>query len=693
MKRGRNVFCILLLGVFLLSCVSAQNLALGSSGVTSTHSGTSGVHIYSLPASRAHDGSYSTFTDVEATTRWANYSLTLSFPNPANLTKLNYSYRLFEVYPDYASYQDYLPDRANTKVEIYSGSSWVEVSSCDVIVDSPYKYGQPYGKFVEECNGNWNSVERVRVTIGGYFGGGEMGDIGGYSGMLRVEEVEAYNEPIPPTCVPNCGGKNCGSDGCGGSCGNCGTNQICSSGVCSDIPSSSCLSDDDIILKLSSDTNAHGALWSDANYNVKVCYSDIFGLEYTGLNPHSCSGTNKVAGLSGVSNAHAQIPSQNSYSTNVCYGNLQCAARDVCLSDEEMVVSLSENTNAHLSSGEDYPIKICCKSSEEYIASWLNMVDELIDEADIGDLVKLGVSGAVTGEIEYEIYRASSSWWWPFDKRVAQTSSWGYTTWRAGIDEEGNLISGDYYFKAKLSGGEATSGNLQVTEPVSNSPPKVKIISPTKDSKFELGEMISFVAEFEDEDDDLRAIWDFDDGKPKITKNNCLTTGNCNVDYTYSENQAAYVVSVVVEEIGREGIAMDSVRILVYGEDLNLFSIIDEPESYKKFDEKSIVTFNAKNSFAANCTLLDTCTFPNPPAGKDPITECYIKRDLHCYDYPKEWIGESYELYFNWTFSEGEPKAGNWSSDYNQVVEFNKLFIQPKAENHWAKLRLGFKLI
>ena len=29
-------------------------------------------------------------------------------------------------------------------------------------------------------------------------------------------------------CVPNCAGKQCGSDGCGGSCGTCATNQACS---------------------------------------------------------------------------------------------------------------------------------------------------------------------------------------------------------------------------------------------------------------------------------------------------------------------------------------------------------------------------------------------------------------------------------------------------------------------------------
>ena len=33
-------------------------------------------------------------------------------------------------------------------------------------------------------------------------------------------------------CAPNCAGKACGSDGCGGTCGECGENRLCQSGQC-----------------------------------------------------------------------------------------------------------------------------------------------------------------------------------------------------------------------------------------------------------------------------------------------------------------------------------------------------------------------------------------------------------------------------------------------------------------------------
>jgi len=37
---------------------------------------------------------------------------------------------------------------------------------------------------------------------------------------------------LPPTCEPDCGGKECGDDGCGGSCGECGPGLSCVAGAC-----------------------------------------------------------------------------------------------------------------------------------------------------------------------------------------------------------------------------------------------------------------------------------------------------------------------------------------------------------------------------------------------------------------------------------------------------------------------------
>ena len=43
--------------------------------------------------------------------------------------------------------------------------------------------------------------------------------------------------PPPPTCTPNCTGKTCGDDGCGGTCGNCpGAQDVCQNGHCICVP-------------------------------------------------------------------------------------------------------------------------------------------------------------------------------------------------------------------------------------------------------------------------------------------------------------------------------------------------------------------------------------------------------------------------------------------------------------------------
>jgi hypothetical protein len=43
--------------------------------------------------------------------------------------------------------------------------------------------------------------------------------------------------PPPPRCTPNCNGKTCGDDGCGGTCGTCpGAQDVCQNGHCICVP-------------------------------------------------------------------------------------------------------------------------------------------------------------------------------------------------------------------------------------------------------------------------------------------------------------------------------------------------------------------------------------------------------------------------------------------------------------------------
>ncbi len=149
-----------------------------------------------------------------------------------------------------------------------------------------------------------------------------------------------------------------------------------SGGSCN-LVSNTCSSPNDVILRLSSSTNAHGEEYSSTgSYTTDVCYSQIFGTTYSGTNPHSCSSgnANKVLRLSSTTNAHAEIPDASSptYNTNICYGDLVCqsvAGNVACPVNTQEVVSLSSSTNAHLetSSANVYAgagnYKVCCSNT------------------------------------------------------------------------------------------------------------------------------------------------------------------------------------------------------------------------------------------------------------------------------------------------------------------------------------------
>ncbi|MFH1529505.1 MAG: hypothetical protein ABIK09_02095 [Pseudomonadota bacterium] len=46
------------------------------------------------------------------------------------------------------------------------------------------------------------------------------------------EGAEAEPGVEPRVCVPQCGGAECGPDGCGGTCGSCSSGDVCDAGEC-----------------------------------------------------------------------------------------------------------------------------------------------------------------------------------------------------------------------------------------------------------------------------------------------------------------------------------------------------------------------------------------------------------------------------------------------------------------------------
>lgn len=117
------------------------------------------------------------------------------------------------------------------------------------------------------------------------------------------------------------------------------------------------------VLGLSGNTNAHGEVYNQNNYQSVLCCN--FG----GGSPNTCSGGGQtLLKLSSLTNAHAEVPSGSAYSINVCYkaSGFSCRVAQVgtvCSDfgqDYSAVLSLSATTNAHLGGPNAYNIKVCC---------------------------------------------------------------------------------------------------------------------------------------------------------------------------------------------------------------------------------------------------------------------------------------------------------------------------------------------
>lgn len=73
----------------------------------------------------------------------------------------------------------------------------------------------------------------------------DIPDIATQDEDLSPAAGDAARDDAPPDptadtfCVPNCTGRVCGPDGCGGSCGSCKANEVCQAGACLCVPNCS----------------------------------------------------------------------------------------------------------------------------------------------------------------------------------------------------------------------------------------------------------------------------------------------------------------------------------------------------------------------------------------------------------------------------------------------------------------------
>ncbi len=175
--------------------------------------------------------------------------------------------------------------------------------------------------------------------------------------------------------------------------------MILSLGVISGVDSCSiklrtfCNNPNDIVMGVSSSTNAHGELWNQINYDYVLCCN--FGTGDRECSPHlhpvykENASANKIIGLSSATNAHAETPGESNYKINVCYENLACiSTEESCGTDYTMeVLSLSDYTNAHIGGFDDY--NICCEQIEcpegvLLCSDYLNERECNYDPCDVG---------------------------------------------------------------------------------------------------------------------------------------------------------------------------------------------------------------------------------------------------------------------------------------------------------------------
>jgi len=295
------------------------------------------------------------------------------------------------------------------------------------------------------------------------------------------------------------------------------------------------------------------------------------------------------------------------------------------------------------------------------------MLNEGITQADLGDTVKLVVSGeGFEGkEINFTIYRDVPFW---FNKKIAQTSSLGWTTWRANE-------TGTYYFKAQPADGSAEEydsrdnqdyGILEVTAPEDNYPPYAEITNPRNGEIYLVGQEINFTQNSYDEDDPLIYSWDFGDG---------TASSEYNTTHIYTDTGQMNIM-LEVEEETRGQKANDKVSILIINlseEGIYVFANIDEPEWNKWYEIP--MKFNATSSYAINVSngqiecIAGNC--PSQTADGTPIINSPQPLD---------------NLYFEWFFDDSSNYTGYGE---NGATFDNKIYTMGGWHVVDLRVRLG----
>jgi len=236
-----------------------------------------------------------------------------------------------------------------------------------------------------------------QLISGKRYGGGGAGG-GGTDGGNGAEGLIVLTYTIGTVALPICGSNGCEVGETAVSCP-----ADCSVSLPPVVPVSSCPLNQ-TLFKLYQGGNSHIANASTSNAGIAVCYSDIFGVNYTGANPHQCSAenANKLIWATGTQNAHVATVTSLTYATPYCYGDVVCNARiGSCQGSERIVARLPNGTatsNLHIGNASftTYNRVLCCSSAfagEVFgIPQWTTPTGTIITSAQVNQTVNLSVT-------------------------------------------------------------------------------------------------------------------------------------------------------------------------------------------------------------------------------------------------------------------------------------------------------------
>ncbi len=462
----------------------------------------------------------------------------------------------------------------------------------------------------------------------------------------------------------------------------------------------SCINQDDTIMRISAVTNAHGEIFNAGGYPVLICYSTIFGGP-TPPNPHACTGNNKVVGLFANTNSHAQIPSTSGYGGSVCYGDLVCQGvpgDTPCTAPAREVVSLSGDTNAHIENasanvyGSSTNYKICCSntpvvSSGISNANWSYydgtpiLKDKIICPKTYA-IMNVTAMNIPSGDVEFKLWDDDSL----SDDLIATYSvpvGGNQANVTLNLSDPSiifNLtkaMSGesklDLFFKATYLSQTLTSHEVGYDgKACSPSKPIVSMLAPVHKGVYFIDTNINFVSSCSSKSGPMEYEWTitpqngvpFTEIKP-LFPHKFVNAGQVNVKLKCTDILGQYAMAesqmLLVDNTNKKTLAyinQPAFESIVYH---------TPPLSGPYFPQN--VTFNASDSFVIETTQSATCpTVSCLGGGCRPNTEnspagCGTGGNGGPIPIETGAKGNYMSLFFNWTF---------WDSDWNEQWSSNE---------------------